>query len=94
MLTSVYRMPRQEGRFVAKTSLVCQLRETTPQAAIEMLQKAGVLAIEGPTPSSIVLVGFHREIRDLLQDFRTHGGAHKQHSRSLLGKLHKLSLTA
>jgi CBS domain-containing protein len=71
-------------------ALVCHLRETTPDEAIKTLQRAGILAIPGAVENSIVLVGFHYEIRNLLRDFRLYG--YPRRSARTYGKLHKLSL--
>jgi hypothetical protein len=89
MTTAVFRMAREE-----RPSLVCHLRSTSPQEAIAKLAKAGVLAIEGAEPSSIVLVGYHLEIRNLLRDFRMFDGEHfTRHSYYVLTKLRRLALT-
>lgn len=67
MTTAVYRMV--ESR-LSRDSLVCHLRSTTPQEAIERLLKHGVFAVEGVEPQSIVLVGYSYECRVLLANFR------------------------
>ena len=64
-------------------------------AAVEKLAKAGVLAIEGADNGSIVLVGYHLEIRNLLRDFRMFDGEHfTRHSYHVLTRIRRLSLTA
>ena len=93
MCISVYKMPPKAPSF-ASNSLICHLRELTIAQAIEKLSKAGVFAIPGPDLASIVLVGYHREAADLLQDFRTVGHAVRPHSFEYLGRIRKLSLTA
>jgi len=68
MTTAVYRLPMSAT--VSRDSLVCHLSSISSQDAIERLSRAGVLAIEGPEENSILLLGFHREIRKLLAFWR------------------------
>jgi hypothetical protein len=88
MTTTVYTLEATKQNL--SSSLVAHLRSTTPEEAIAKLQKAGVLAIAGPDPSSIVLVGYRLEIRHLLDDWRQYGFARQQDSRFTIGKLAKL----
>lgn len=92
MTTTVFRFPKttEEVRH-AHPCLIAHLRSTTPDEAIEKLAKAGVLALYGPEPSSIVLVGFTAITRQLLLDFKRHGGPCHPETRYLLGKLRKLA---
>ena len=68
MTTAVYRLPMSAA--LSRDSLVCHLSSISPQDAIDRLSRAGVLAIEGPEENSILLLGFHREIRKLLAFWR------------------------
>jgi hypothetical protein len=86
MTTTVYKL-------ASKDSLVCHLRSTTPNEAIEKLQKAGVLAIEGAEENSIVLVGYRVEVRRLLDYFRTQELAFGN-DRYFIGKLKSLATSA
>jgi hypothetical protein len=76
----------------SRPSLVCQLREITPDEAIAKLSRAGILAIEGDKPNTIVLLGFSQEVRTLLDDLRVYGIPVHAAARYTLGKLRKLSL--
>lgn len=99
MTTAVYRLPerkRAEGNST-RNCLVAHLRSTSPEEAIERLKKAGVLAIPGPTDNSIVLVGYHVEVRALLDFWRTASTVEQPHgdaTRFHLGKLRKLASNA
>jgi len=94
MITTVYRIPTARSDEPSSSLLVCHLRDTSPEEAIAKLDRAGVLAIPGPDPLSIVLVGYRREVADLLQDFRIHGHDYRVHSHWLIGKLRRLALSA
>ena len=72
-----------------RTRLICQLQDLSPEDAIERLEKAGILAIAGPEPSSIVLLGFEYSVSIILRDFRLYG--YPRHSGATLKKLAKLA---
>ena len=90
MTLSVYRLPSRQST-VSHSSLVCHLRSITVEDAITRLAKAGVLAIEGPEKSSIILVGFTSPIVTLLHDWRRYGFPRAPEARYALGKLRKLA---
>ena len=52
--------------------LVCQLSDTSPEAALDRLAKSGVLAIPGPDLNSIVILGFNAELSKVLAFYRSH----------------------
>ena len=88
MTTTVYRLPQKQNS-LTKSCLVAHLRSTTPLEAIDTLSKAGVLAIPGPDPASIVLVGYRVEIQRLLRDFRLYG--YERHTRFTMERLKSLA---
>ena len=88
MTTTVYRLPQRTALNV-RSCLVAHLRSTSPQSAIDALARAGVLAVPGPEENSIILVGYHADIRKLLRDFRLYG--YERHSHYTMGKLKALA---
>ena len=90
MTLAVYRAPERQS-MTARSSLVCHLRSITVADAIDRLSRAGVLAIEGPEESSIILVGFTFPIVTLLHDWRRYGFPRAPEARYALGKLRKLA---
>jgi hypothetical protein len=88
MTTSVFSIAQH------RSALVCQLQDLTPSDAIAKLAKAGIIALEGPERSSIVLIGFSHEISLVLADYRRYGYAFHRQSRNIIGKLKKLSLAS
>ncbi len=83
MTTAVYKLSTR------KDSLVAHLRSTTPDEAIEKLQRAGVLAIHGPDDSSIILVGYHIEPQHFLEDMAFLGYLRRLDARNYEKKLLK-----
>jgi hypothetical protein len=95
MTTAVYRMPKTTGQISRPALLICHLRSTTPEEAIEKLQRAGVLAIPSIDESSIVLIAYRVEARRLLEYYRTgHLDAFDTHTSRFIGTLRKLALGA
>ena len=90
MCINVYRIPERIDDESISNALVCHLRETTPDEAITKLQKAGVLAIPGPDDNSIILVGYHKEIRVLLDFYRLGGEDYRDEMSLTIGKLHAI----
>ena len=76
----------------SKPSLVCQLSDLTPDEAIKRLQASGVIAIEGPEPDSIVLLGFSYEVSQLVTDFRRYGKPYHPQACAAFAKLKRFSL--
>ena len=92
MITTVYRLPDKHD--LSHNCLIAHLRSITPIEAIERLQRAGVLAIEGLEPSSIMLVGYSYETSILLRSLRMYHtfSAHKR--QKVLHSLERLASIA
>ncbi len=89
MITTVYRLPSRARTKASRNLLIAHLSSITPDEAIERLSTLGVLAIPGPDPSSIVLVGYHIEVERLLTDLSLRGYAIPAHYRDLWRRLPK-----
>lgn len=92
-MVAVYRFP-DSTRGAARSALICHLRDTTVDDAIAKLQRCGVLAIPGPVNDSIVLMGYHFETRELLNDYRVYGSPHSPQACFRLGWIRRLSRSA
>jgi hypothetical protein len=76
----------------SKPALVCQLQDLKPDEAIARLEASGVLAIEGPEPDSIVLLGFSYEVSQLVTDFRRYGKPYHPQACAAFAKIRRFSL--
>jgi hypothetical protein len=77
-----------------RPALICQLHDISPDAAIERLSHAGILAIAGTEPNSVVLIGFTYEVSLLVSDLKRYGTAWHLTSRIALAKLKRFSLAS
>ena len=87
MTVAVYKLPPTHLR--SHDCLIAHLRETSPDEAIAKLSRAGVLAIHGRERDSIILLGYHHEIRRLLRWFRS--PCHDLEAAAALGKIRRLA---
>ena len=72
--------------------LVCVLHDITPEAAIERLSKAGILAIEGEDPKSIILLGFDYRTSIIIKKLEHYNRLSPGSRAELLLSLNKLAI--